>query len=79
MVLAIGAPTVIALYGVCALMSAIAAYVLASAKARDAGFWATWALFLPPALLVLILLPKFTTEQQRQQIQRRRINATLED
>lgn len=48
----------IAIWGVVAIGSAVAAGVLASIKRRDHSFWAAWAFVLPPMLLVLLLLPK---------------------
>jgi hypothetical protein len=48
----------IAIWGVVAIGSAIAAGILAGIKRRDHSFWAAWTFLFPPMLIVLLLLPK---------------------
>ncbi len=44
--------------GVLMIVSGIAGAMLAGMKNRDYSFWAAWSFVLPPALIVLLLLPK---------------------
>lgn len=44
--------------GVLMIVSGIAGAMLAGMKNRDWSFWAAWSFVLPPALIVLLLLPK---------------------
>ena len=44
--------------GVLMIVSGIAGAWLAGLKNRDCCFWAAWSFVLPPALIVLLLLPK---------------------
>lgn len=55
----------IAIWGVVAIGSAVAAGLLAGIKRRDHSFWAAWSFLLPPMLLVLLLLPKNTGAKPR--------------
>jgi hypothetical protein len=49
--------TVIAIWGVVAIASAILAGILAGAKRRDHSFWAAWSFLFPPMLLLLLVMP----------------------
>ena len=49
--------TVIAIWGVVAIASAIVAGIVASVKLRDHSFWAAWSFLVPPMLLILLLMP----------------------
>lgn len=40
------------------LGSAVVGGLVAGMKNRDYSFWAAWCFILPPAILVLLLLPK---------------------
>lgn len=44
--------------GVLMIVSGIAGAMLAGMKNRDWSFWGAWCFVLPPALIVLLLLPK---------------------
>ncbi len=48
---------VIAIWGIVAVASAIAAGIVAGAKRRDYSFWAAWSFLVPPVLLILLLMP----------------------
>ena len=54
-------PTVIAIWGLVAIASAI----VAGAKRRDHSFWAAWSFLVPPMLLVLLLMPSNTGPRPR--------------
>ena len=43
------------IYGAAGVVSAVLAFFVAAMKSRDAGSWAAWSFFLPPALLLLLL------------------------
>jgi hypothetical protein len=49
--------TVIAIWGIVSIASAIIAGVVAGAKRRDHSFWAAWSFLVPPMLLILLLMP----------------------
>ena len=49
--------TVIAIWGIVAIASAIVAGIVASIKRRDHSFWAAWTFLVPPMLLILLLMP----------------------
>ncbi len=49
---------IIAVWGIVALGSAIAAGILAAARRRDHSWWAAWTFVFPPMLIALILTPK---------------------
>jgi hypothetical protein len=51
-------PAEIAIWGVTAIAAAIVAGFVAGIKNRDYSFWIATAFLLPPALVVLILLPR---------------------
>jgi apolipoprotein N-acyltransferase len=46
----------IALWGMVALVCAVAGGFIAAAKNRDHSWWAAWCFVLPPMLLVLLML-----------------------
>jgi hypothetical protein len=50
-------PKTIAIWGLVAVASAIAAGIVAGVKRRDHSFWAAWSFLVPPMLLVLLLMP----------------------
>ena len=49
---------VIVLWGFVAIAAAVLAGVLAGVRNRDHSAWAAWCFIFPPALLVLLLLPR---------------------
>jgi hypothetical protein len=50
-------PTVIVIWGLVAIASAVIGGIVAGAKRRDHSFWAAWSFLFPPMLLVLVLMP----------------------
>ncbi len=48
---------IISIWGLCSIVCAVLASYFAIQKNRDYSFWAAWSFIVPPALLVLILLP----------------------
>jgi len=52
------APELIAIWGVTAIAAAVAGGILANIKNRDYSFWIAMSFLLPPALVVLLLLPR---------------------
>jgi apolipoprotein N-acyltransferase len=59
------AVTVIAVWGVVALVAAITAGIVAAAKNRDHSWWAAWSFVVPPMLLILVFLPRNTGPRPR--------------
>ncbi|MEL6873347.1 MAG: hypothetical protein AAFO62_11270 [Pseudomonadota bacterium] len=55
----------IAIYGLAALVLAGLAGFLASAKNRNISAWIAWTVILPPAILVLVLLPTHPGQRRR--------------
>jgi hypothetical protein len=49
--------SVIAYWGIAAVVSALLAAVLAGIKRRDHSFWAAWSFLFPPMLLILLFMP----------------------
>jgi hypothetical protein len=52
------AMTGIVIWAAVATLSAIASGFIAAWKNRNVSAWAAWAFLIPPALLVLLLLPR---------------------
>ncbi|HXF52888.1 MAG TPA: hypothetical protein VNK52_02080 [Hyphomicrobiaceae bacterium] len=52
------APELIAIWGATAIAAAVAGGILANIKNRDYSFWIAMSFLLPPAVVVLILLPR---------------------
>lgn len=50
----------IAIWGLAAIFSAVVAAILAAFKRRNPSAWAAWCFLIPPAVLLLALLPKNT-------------------
>jgi hypothetical protein len=48
---------VIAVWGIVAIVAAIAGGIVAGIKRRDVSFWAAWGFLVPPMLLILLLVP----------------------
>jgi hypothetical protein len=59
-------PTVIAIWGVVAIASAIIGGIVAGTKRRNHSFWAAWSFLFPPILLVLLLMPTNKGPRPRQ-------------
>lgn len=57
-------PMVITIYGACSIVAAILAYMIASAKHRDASHWATVSFLFPPAMLFTLLLTRASGENR---------------
>ena len=49
---------IIVLWGLIALTAMVAAGILAAYKNRDYSFWMGWCFLLPPAVLLLLVLPR---------------------
>lgn len=48
----------IVIWGVVALVAAIASGILAMTKNRDVSAWSAWGFLLPPVVLIFLLVPK---------------------
>ncbi len=57
--------TVIAIWGVVAIASALIAGIVAGIKRRDHSFWAAWSFMLPPMLLIVLFMPANKGPRQR--------------
>ena len=53
-----GAVRWIVVWGAVATLAAFVAGFLAGAKNRNVSAWAAWSFLVPPALIVLLLLPR---------------------
>lgn len=58
-------PMFITFYGLASFASAILAYIVASAKHRDASHWATIAFLFPPLGLVTFFLTRPSIEHRQ--------------
>lgn len=56
---------VIAIWGLVALLSAVAGGVLAAVKRRDHSAWAAWCFVFPPALIVLLWMSRNEGQRPR--------------
>jgi len=61
----IGAIEVIVGIGGAMLLSGIAGGIIAALKNRDVSYWVGWCFILPPALLIVALLPSFKGPRPR--------------
>lgn len=52
------APQIIAIYGLIMIVAAVVAGYVAMSKNRDYSFWMAWSFVVPPALLILVFLPR---------------------
>ena len=57
--------TVIAIWGIVSIASAIIAGIVAGMKRRNHSFWAAWSFLVPPMLLILLLMPSNKGPRQR--------------
>jgi hypothetical protein len=57
-------PLIVTVYGMAAIVCAIAAYIIAMNKRRDRETWAFVCFFLPPLLLLLISLRNLRPYEQ---------------
>lgn len=57
---------IVVIWSLIAIGSAVLAAVLAGLKNRDYSFWAALSFLLPPAVLVLLLLPRHRGTRPRQ-------------
>ena len=71
-------PMIITIYGVAAIVAAVVAYMIASAKHRDASFWATFSFLCPPAVLLTLVLSTVPVEHRGAQIVEKKIRKYLE-
>lgn len=56
---------IIVLWGAVALGAAIIGAIVAGTRNRDHSAWAAWCFIFPPALLILLLLPRNTGPRPR--------------
>jgi hypothetical protein len=56
----------IAIWGIAAVVSGLAGALLAAIKNRNWSVWSAWCFLLPPALIVLLLLPRHKGPRPRQ-------------
>lgn len=56
------------IYGIVSLVSAVLAMLVAKLKKRSADGWGFTSFLLPPALLILLLLPKNKNIQQEPEL-----------
>jgi len=61
-------PMIITFYGLAGVVAAVIAYMVASARHRDASHWATIAFLFPPAVLLTLLLSTAPTEHRQVQV-----------
>jgi Na+/melibiose symporter-like transporter len=57
----------IAIYGGIALAATLLAWIVALFKRRDWSYWMTMTLFFPPALIMLVLMPKNSGPRPRRE------------
>lgn len=60
------AVSLIVLWGAVAGVAALLAFVLAGIKNRDFSFWIAFSFLMPPAVLILLVLPKRRGTRPRQ-------------
>lgn len=56
---------IIAIWGSLALVSALFGALLAANRERNYSAWGFWSLLFPPALLLLLFLPRIKVVEQR--------------
>jgi hypothetical protein len=56
----------IAVWGLIAIACCLLAWPLAAWKNRNASVWAAWSFLIPPAILLLLILPKRKGHRPRQ-------------
>ena len=66
-------PMYVTIYGAAAVVAAIVAYAVASAKHRDASHWAAIAFIFPPAVLIALLIPTVPAEHRQANIVERKL------
>ena len=71
-------PMYVTFYGIAAVLAAVVAYMVASAKHRDASHWATIAFLFPPALLLTLLLSTVPAEHRQAHFVERKIKKYLD-
>jgi len=71
-------PMYITFYGIAAIVAAVVAFMVASAKHRDASHWATIAFIFPPAVLLTLLLSTVPSEHRGAHIVERKLRKYLD-
>ena len=71
-------PMFITIYGLASIVAAVVAYMIASAKHRDASHWATIAFLFPPAVLLTLVLRTIPPEHRSAHIVERKIRKYLD-
>ncbi len=72
-------PMVIAIYGMGAVASSLASYLIAAAKHRDASHWAFLGFVFPPLLLLTFFLRPLPHEQRVQRRLQRGLESYIAD
>ncbi len=55
-----GGNAIVVFWGLASLSAMLLAGLLAMLKNRDYSFWMAWSFLLPPAVIILALMPKVT-------------------
>ena len=71
-------PMLVTIYGLAGVLAAILAYVLASARRRDASFWATLSFLLPPMALLTFFLTTVPIEHHHVRMVERKLQKYLD-
>lgn len=60
-----GGNAIVVFWGLASIGAMLLAGLLATLKNRDYSFWMAWSFLLPPAVLVLALMPKIAGSRPR--------------
>ncbi len=71
-------PMFITFYGAASVVGAIVAYILASARHRDASHWATVSFLFPPAALITLFLTPAPPEHRHARALEQRLQKHLD-
>ena len=71
-------PMLITFYGVASILASILAYIVASAKHRDASHWATVSFLLPPLALVTFMLTRASPEHRTSRVIEKKMSEMLD-
>ncbi|MGH1349499.1 MAG: hypothetical protein ACRBBN_01640 [Methyloligellaceae bacterium] len=71
--------TIVLIWGVTAISGALFGAIIAAMKNRSADNWGFSCFIFPPALLILLLLPKGTYNQRRKKISQNDLDEDIKD